>query len=131
MALIEEQHLIGVMNNSRWNALFEGLSKVQKMLSYKVIYIDGSSWPGVGSDHTETPEIEQIWGNFIAIETLDIRTKMENPRGALLSPEVIDVTEQIIQLCATNKVKISLTRHGVRVWGYFRHGQAPELYENT
>lgn len=131
MALIEEQHLIGVMNNTRWNDLFDSLNNVEEMLSYKVTYIDGSSWPEADSGHTETSEIEQIWGNFIAMEALDIRTKIEKPRGALVSPEIIDVTKHVIQLCATNKAKISLTKYGVKVWGYFRHGQTPELHEYT
>ncbi|MEH6472813.1 MAG: DUF6678 family protein [Halopseudomonas sp.] len=131
MELIEGQRLIGAMNNTRWNALFNDLNNVEEMLSYKVTYIDGSCWPEADSGHSETSEIEQIWGNFIAMEFLDIRTKIEKPRGALVSPETVDITVQVTNLCAINKAKISLTEHGVRVWGYFRHDQTPVLHEYT
>ena len=127
--MIEEENLIGVMNNTRWNALFNGLSNIDEMIKFRVTYIDGSYWPDDESNREYTVEIEQIWGNFIATEYLDIITKIEKLKGALIKPEIIDVTQQVIKLCIANKANISLIESGVRVWGYYRHGEIPELYE--
>ena len=117
------------MNNSRWNSLFCDLSDATEIITFKVGYIDGSTWPEEFSGHEYTQEIEQICGNFVAIEWIDIITKIEKPKGALLLPDILDVTEEIVELCRLNKCKISMHEKGVRVWGYFRQGQLPELHK--
>ncbi len=43
--LIDSNGLFGVMNNTKWNSLLAALSDIDELLSYRVTYIDGSTWP--------------------------------------------------------------------------------------
>jgi len=130
LELIEKERLIGVMNNTKWNALFSDLNKVDELISYRVTYIDGTTWPDKDSSFSFTSELAQIWGNFIAMEYLDIDARISHSRGALLEPDIIDYTSKIIDICSNHSVKMSLSNNWVRVWGYFRQGDEPELYKH-
>jgi hypothetical protein len=129
--LIEKEGMIGVMNNTKWNALFEALNSIDELLSYRVTYIDGSTWPDEEASFPFTSELVQIWGNFKAMEFLDLDARVSHSKGALLKPEIIDHRQKVIGLCAKQNAKFSVTENGIRIWGYFRHGNVPELYENT
>ena len=131
MELIEKERLIGVMNNTKWNALFSALEEIDELISYKVTYIDGSCWPEADASFPYTSELAQIWGNFIALEYLDIDARLSYSKGALLKPEIIDHKEKVIAICKRHNTKFSDTENGLRIWGYFRHGNEPKLYENT
>ena len=131
LALIEKERLIGVMNNTKWNALFYDLNEVVELISYRVTYIDGTTWPDYEASFPFTTELAQIWGNFIAMEYLDIETKISHSKGALLKPEIIDHTNKLIDICTKQSSKFTVTETGVRIWGYFRQGNEPELYKIT
>jgi hypothetical protein len=131
LALIEKERLIGVMNNTKWNALFKDLNEVDDLISYRVTYIDSTTWPDNEASFPFTSELAQIWGNFIAMEYLDIEAKISHSKGALLEPEIVDHTQKIIEICSRHSSKFSVTENGVRIWGYFRQGNEPELYKNT
>ncbi len=115
------------MNNTKWNAFFTELSLVEEMIQYKAYYIDGSIFPDLEFNYEFTPELEQIWGNFVAVEYVDVITIIERNIGKLLDPEKVDVTEKILQICNEHNVKVSAINSGLRVWGYHRHGTLPEL----
>ena len=131
LELIEKESMIGVMNNTKWNSLFEGLNTIDDLLSYRVTYIDGSTWPDEEASFPYTSELAQIWGNFKAMEYLDIDAKISHSKGALLNSEVIDHKQKVVELCVKQNAKFSATENGIRIWGYFRHGKIPELHENT
>jgi len=131
LALIEKERLIGVMNNTKWNALFKDLNEIDDLISYRVTYIDSTTWPDNEASLPFTSELAQIWGNFIAMEYLDIEAKISHSKGALLEPEIVDHTHKIIEICSKHSSKFSVTDNGVRIWGYFRQGNEPELYKNT
>lgn len=128
---IEKENLIGVMNNTKWNALFSELNEIDELLSYRVTYIDGSTWPEADASFPYTSELAAIWGNFIALEYLDIDAHISHSKGALLEPEVIDHKEKVTEICKIRNAKFSVTASGVRIWGYFRHGIDPVLHQNT
>jgi hypothetical protein len=131
LELIEKERMIGVMNNAKWNSLFEALNTIDELLSYRVTYIDGSTWPDAEASFPYTSELAQIWGNFMAMEYIDLDARIEHSKGSLLKPKIIDHKQKVIELCTEQKAKFSITENGIRVWGYFRHGHIPELYENT
>ncbi|MCG9697924.1 DUF6678 family protein [Shewanella sp. Isolate11] len=125
--IIEKERLIGLMNNTKWNALFSELNLIEEMIQYKAHYIDGSMFPDHETSYEFTPELQQIWGNFIAIEYVDVITIIKRDIGKLLEPEIVDVTKAILEICNEHNVKVSVINSGVRVWGYHRHGEILEL----
>jgi hypothetical protein len=129
--IVERDKLTSVMNNSRWNALFESLAQIEEMIHFRTTYIDGTCFPELGGSSEYTPEIEQFWGNFLAVEYLDIVSKLSVSHGALMEPEVHDYTKKVVEVCLNNKAKTSLTKNGVRVWGYFRPGSVPDLIKGV
>ncbi len=129
--LIDSNGLFGVMNNTKWNNLLAALSDIDELLSYRVTYIDGSTWPESDSSYQYTSELAQIWGNFRAIHFIDIDARISHSRGVLLEPEVLDHRDKVIAICKEQNAKISLTECGVRVWGYFQHGKDIEMYKYT
>lgn len=128
MQFIENERLIAVMNNTKWNALFSDFDKINALICYKVTYIDGSTWPEADSGFSYTCELAQIWGNFLALEYLDIDARISHSKGALLKPEIIDHREKVIDICKAHNSKFAKTENGIRIWGYFRHGNELELY---
>ena len=131
LSLVEKERLVGVMNNTKWNALFKDLNEVDELITFRVTYIDGTNWPDHESSLPYTPELAQIWGSFIAMEYLDIDTRISHSKGALLEPEIVNHIQSIINICTKQSAKFSVTEQGVRIWGYFRQGNEPELYKNT
>ena len=131
LELIERERLIGVMNNTKWNALFSDLEEIDELLSYRVTHIDGSVWPEEGARFQYTSELAQIWGNFLAMEYLDIDARITHSNGALLKPEIIDHKDKVIAICKKRSAKYSITDGITRVWGYYRHGNQPALHQDT
>ncbi|EGQ7779456.1 TPA: DUF6678 family protein [Vibrio parahaemolyticus] len=129
--LIDNNGLFGVMNNTKWNNLLAALSDIDELLSYRVTYIDGSTWPESDTSYQYTSELAQIWGNFRAIHFIDIDARISHSRGVLLEPEVLDHRDKVIAICKEQNAKISLTECGVRIWGYFQHGKDIEMYKYT
>ncbi|EJY0701185.1 hypothetical protein OE878_004672, partial [Vibrio parahaemolyticus] len=111
--------------------LLAALSDIDELLSYRVTYIDGSTWPESDSSYQYTSELAQIWGNFRAIHFIDIDARISHSRGVLLEPEVRDHRDKVIAICKEQNAKISLTECGVRIWGYFQHGKDIEMYKYT
>jgi len=131
LELIEKENMFGVMNSTKWNLLFEAFNRLDELLNYRVTNIDGSTWPDQDASFSYTSELVQIWGDFMAMEYVDIDARISNSKGALLKSEIIDHKKQVIDICLKQSAKFAETRNGIRVWGYFRHGKIPELYEKT
>ncbi|KFI09517.1 hypothetical protein IX95_23885 [Vibrio sp. B183] len=129
--LIDSNGLFGVMNTTKWNSLFAALNNIEELISFRVTYIDGSTWPESDSSYQYTSELAQIWGNFRAIHFLDVNARISHSRGALLEPEIIDHGDMIIAICKEQNAKISLTKHCIRIWGYFQHGKDIEMHKYT
>jgi hypothetical protein len=125
--IVEKEKLIAVMNNTKWNALFNELNLVEEMIQFKANYIDGSKFPDYESSSEFTPELQQIWGNFVALEYVDIVTIIKRNIGQLLDPEITDVTKSVLKICHKHNAKVSTIQSGLRIWGYHRHGVLPEL----
>lgn len=126
--LVEKEGLIGVMNNTKWNKLFDALNEFDELISFRATYIDGSTFPESDASFPFTSELAQIWGNFKALEYVEINTQTSYSEGALLKPTITYHSDQVISICAKQNAKFSLTENGIKIWGYFRHGQLPELH---
>ncbi|WP_335725650.1 DUF6678 family protein [Vibrio parahaemolyticus] len=62
--LIDSNGLFGVMNNTKWNNLLAALSDIDELLSYRVTYIDGSTWPESDSSYQYTSELATNMGKL-------------------------------------------------------------------
>uniref|UniRef100_UPI002B471868 DUF6678 family protein n=1 Tax=Aeromonas caviae TaxID=648 RepID=UPI002B471868 len=62
--------MTSVSNNSKWNRLFALLHQSNRFFQYRRTDLDGSTFPEDGESYT--PELAQYWGNFWAMEFLDV-----------------------------------------------------------
>ena len=131
LEIVEKERLIGVMNTTKWNALFNVLNEIDELVSFRCTYIDGSTWPDEEASFPFTSELAQVWGNFIALEFIDIDARISHSSGALLNPKIIDHKQKVIDICQSTNAKFSLIDNGVRIYGYFRQGNEPNLYSHT
>ena len=104
---------------------------MDELISFKVTYIDSATWPEPDATFPYTSELAQVWGNFLALEYIDINAKISHSKGALLEPDIVDHIDEIIQICIRNSAKFSTTKDGIRVYGYLRHNENVQLQNYT
>lgn len=124
-AYVSAKGLTALMNNTKWRRLFEALNAHQRMFMYRRQDLDGSTFPEDGLSFT--PEIEQYWGAFNRIETFDILAYKEIRLGVLLEPKIEDFSNELIELAKSVGARFTLIDRGIRVWGYVRPGDQPDL----
>jgi len=112
-----------VLNNTKWERLFALLEESKRFFQYKRTDLDGSTFPEDGV--SLTPELAQYWGDFWAMEWLDIEACQAHSKGALLAPEIEDFTDELVALANAAGVKFTMIKRGIRVWGYVRKGNNP------
>jgi len=122
---IAAERLTPVMNNTRWQELFQSLNASRRTFRYRRKDIDGSCFPEDGMSFT--PEIEQYWGAFNSMEWFEILAYEEIRKGALLPVEIRDHSDELIAIAHSVGAKFSLIDHGIRVWGYIRENEHPDL----
>ncbi|PQJ63634.1 hypothetical protein BTO10_02155 [Vibrio chagasii] len=130
-SFVAKNNFIPVMNNTKWKELFDLLNQVDDLISFRVTYVDQTTWPEPDSSFTYTSELAQIWGNFLAIEFIDISAQISHPQGALLKPVVVDHIDKIINICNSKSAKFSITDDGIRIYGYLRHGLDVNVHNYT
>ena len=118
---INREQLVSVMNDTKWQRLFNALQPIEGWLDFRrksVRESDASeSW------HTDLYHMMGGWSN---IEWLDIRAIKAISRGALVKPKVEDKTATLIE--AVKGVGVPFSRHEnyIRIWGYLRPGVSPQ-----
>ncbi|MCX9158581.1 hypothetical protein OPU71_20910 [Niveibacterium sp. 24ML] len=122
---VSAKRLTSAMNNTRWQALFQSLNASHRMFQYRRKDLDGSWFPEDGISFT--PEIAQYWGEFSSMEWFDILAYKEIRKGALLPIEVVDYSDELIEIARSVGAKFSIIDHGIRVWGYIRENEQPNL----
>lgn len=116
-----------VLNNTKWERLFELLQKSERFFQYRRTNLDGSTFPEDGASFT--PELAQYWGDFWAMEWLDILSYQTHSKGALLAPDIEDFTSELVALANEVGVKFTMIERGIRVWGYVRKGNSPDFVQ--
>lgn len=127
MDYVSNEGLTPVLNNTKWNRLFELLKSNGSFFQYRSKNINGAYFPEDGTSYT--PEIEQYWGNFLAKEWLEIVSIRSHSRGALLKPEIEDFTKEAVRIAHEAGVKFTMTENGIKVWGYVRKSEHPEFVQ--
>jgi len=118
--------ITSVLNDTKWNRLFDLLEANPKFFQYRRTDLDGSTFPEDGVSFT--PELAQYWGNFWVMEWLDILSYRVHSKGALLKPDIEDFTNELVALAQDAGVKFTILERGIRVWGYIRKGVSPDFF---
>lgn len=121
--------ITSVLNNTKWERLFELLEKSERFFRYRRTDLDGATFPEDGTSFT--PELAQCWGDFWAMEWLDILSYQTYSKGALLAPDIEDFTSELVALANDAGVKFTMIERGIRVWGYVRKGKNPDFVHNN
>lgn len=115
---IEREQLVSVMNDTKWQSLFDALEPIQGLLDFrrKDVRADKRNPESWCSD------FYLMFGGWISIEWLDIRAQRTIHRGALVQPKIEDNTALLIQSVRRVRVRFSQDPHCIRIWGYLRPG---------
>ena len=113
--------LSGVLNDTKWNELFELLKPMQGKLSFlrkdvRESEISAQMWNG---------DFYHNFGQCENIEWLCISAQLSIRQGTLLSPKIEDHTEELILLVLRSGIPFSRTEEGVKIWGYLRPDSNP------
>jgi len=126
---IEAEGITSVLNNSKWQRLFDLLDQSPLMFRYRRTDLNGTTFPEEPGSFT--PELAQVWGNFWSMEWLEISAVEEIRKGALLKPEIRDFTPELIAIAHEAGVKFTLINQGITVYGYVRRSENPSFQART
>jgi len=122
---IEREGLVCVMNDTKWQRLFDALQPIQGWLDFRRKDVRGNE----RESESWCSDLYMMLGNWSSIEWLDIRAQRSIPRGALLQPRIEDSTPLLIQSVRRAGVRFSQHEHCIRIWGYLRTGVSPRWKE--
>lgn len=121
------QQLVSVLNKTKWERLFQELSRESLPVDFRRKDINEAESPDAPWD----VDIFHVFGGCEVIEWLDIRAKLSVSRGKLLAPEFHDFTAKLVAAAKRAKGPYSVTRDGIRVWGYVRAGSNVQWATDT
>ena len=118
---LEENQISSVLNDTKWERLFEQLREIEEILDFQRKDLDApepdeSYWDG---------DFYHVMGEWQRIEWLNIRALVSESKGTLLQPVVTDRTDSLIQALEKAGTPFERLKGGVRVWGYLRPGVSP------
>ncbi len=128
-AYVSKEGITPASNDTKWERLFALLERSPRLYRYRRTDLDGSTFPEDGASFT--PELAQYWGNFWAMEWLDILSFEEHRKGALLASSLEDFTNELVALAHEAGAKFTLSERGIRVWGYTRRGVSPPFCQRA
>lgn len=119
--IINERHLVSVMNKTKWRELcndFEELHFLSVSVRYKLISSDNI----LG--------FSAVWWNEIyeessGIEWLDFNPIVSEYRGRLVAPKETDRSCEILTILNRHGIKYSIEGSCLRVWGYISQDTNP------
>jgi len=123
---LEDENISSVMNDTKWERLFQELKKIEWTLDFQrkdldETNIDTEYWDG---------DLYHVFGSHQKIEWLNIRALLSKQKGVLVESEIEDNTAILLEALETSGVPYSKHGSGVRIWGYLRQGVSPE-WENV
>ena len=102
---IEREQLVSVINDTKWQRLFEALEPIQASLDFRRKDVRGNET----ESERWCDDLYMMIGNSKNIEWLDIRAQQAVSHGALLQPKVEDNTPLLIQ--AVRRAGVRFSRH--------------------
>lgn len=116
-----------VLNNTKWQRLFDLLHQSPCSFRYRRADLDGAIFPEEGVH--PTGEVAQIYGEFWSMEHLEITAITETRTHMLLTPEAENFTPQLVALAQEAGVRFILIDQGIKVYGYIRSSDNPAFVE--
>lgn len=118
---IEENQITCVLNDTKWEHLFQSLKKIEWTLDFQRKDLDEqdpdeSNWDA---------DIYHVMGECQKIEWLYIRAQVSEHKGALLEPKITDNTPLLLEAIKHANIPYALHKDGVKIWGYLRPGVSP------
>src|SRR5689334_7920935 len=107
---IQREQLVSVMNDAKWQRLFNALEPIAGFLDFRRKDVRGS-------EQASEPWCRDFYlmlGGWANIEWLDITAQRAFRRGALLEPEIQDSTPTLIRAVREAGVAFSRSDTGVR-----------------
>ena len=126
--IVEDKNLFGVMNDTKWQAVYEIFQDPDLPLLYRSKTIDGEVFP---EDHLRFDIREVFPQYFSSLQWLEIHSKEVVADGGLLPPRINDHTAVAIELANKAKARFTVTDYGIKIWGYIKVGENIEFYKNV
>lgn len=127
MAYVGAEAMTSLINNTKWERLFNRLNELPYMFTYRRVDLDGNTFPK--EDSPPTGDIAQIYGELWSMESLEIKAVSEVKTGRLTAPIVEDHTKELVALAFEAGVKFTTTSQGIKVYGYARSSESPAFQE--
>ena len=89
-------------------------------MSCLVTLSDGSTWSDEEASYPHTSNLDKLWGNFKAMEYLDIDARISHSKGALLNPEIIYHKQLVVELCVKQNESPLKLRTALEYGGIYR-----------
>lgn len=115
---LADQQLVSVLNKTKWERLFEELNRESLPVDFRRKDVNEAE----SCDDRWDGDIFHVFGGCEVIEWLDIRARLSVSRGKLLEPEIHDFTAELVAAAKRANIPYSVTREGIRVWGYIGAG---------
>jgi len=125
LKFINENGLVSVMNNSRWNALVEAItsnSDFRPMARFKFLR-DSSAEVNFSFADWECV----CKGDSSCIEWIEIDPIKRERRGQLMQDKETDFSKYIGSQLSGSNIPYSIESGKFRVWGYFYPGSQPDF----
>lgn len=126
--IVKQKHLFGVMNETKWKAVYSEFQGAGLPFLFRSKTIDGEIFP---EDHLRFDVREVTPQHLLSIMWLEVHSKEEKYMGDLLPLKLFDHTESAIELTRKAKARFTLADYGIKIWGDTRPGEYIEFYKKT
>ncbi|MGY3791266.1 DUF6678 family protein [Aquimarina sp. 433] len=124
--IVTRKNLSSVMNDTKWLELQEGIATLPFPPAYNEKLIQWDKAQFTFHDFPSPPKYQGDWSSFweeglplfFTIEWLEIRGTHQIPQGRLVSPKILDETEEIHQLLHKLNIPFEQEKDVFTIYGY-------------
>ena len=119
---INRERLVSVMNDTKWQRLFNALRPIESWLDFRRKSVRESE----ASSEMWCRGLDHMMLGWSSIEWIDIRAMETIWPGFLIQPKIVDKTAKLIEVVKGVGVPYSRHESHIRIWGYLRPGVSPQ-----
>lgn len=124
--IVARKNLSSVMNDTKWLELQEGITTLPFPPAYNEKLIQWDKAQFTFNDFPSPPKYQGDWSSFweeglpifFTIEWLEIRATYQISQGRLVSPKILDQTEEIHQLLRKLNIPFEQEKDVFTIYGY-------------